>query len=374
MGKEKLVTLLEMAEEIDVNYRTLISCKRELSEFVFGTSEGRLMKYAPEYTDFFVLIFALKDQGYTVDQIRMMLNGDIPDNMDNKLIEWVTIWKNRIKAAYLQMDGLTDGWMDGLRDEGINGLTDDRINGLTDEGMDGSVDGGMTGLRDESMDGVLDDGMNGLRDEPSEKGIHGSNFSESQLPQLKDELQQELYAAVSSQAELVVQKKIKALTDALEDTLLNLTAEINGSMVQVYKALTQIQQVMKNLEERLGQLENDLGADPAEGVELSDLDLEKMQVSHPSINLVDAESIPEEAQETPALDDYAYADLEFVKNSVFNGKPDKAAVTQWIRLEREKDPGISYVELAKRLNEAKIPTLSGREEWTRMLVRNLAVR
>ncbi|EFI32726.1 hypothetical protein Dthio_PD0009 [Desulfonatronospira thiodismutans ASO3-1] len=121
MGKEKLVTLLEMAEEIDVNYRTLISCKRELSEFVFGTSEGRLMKYAPEYTDFFVLIFALKDQGYTVDQIRMMLNGDIPDNIDNKLIEWVTIWKNRIKAAYLQMDGLTDGWMDGLRDEGING-------------------------------------------------------------------------------------------------------------------------------------------------------------------------------------------------------------------------------------------------------------
>ncbi|EFI32725.1 hypothetical protein Dthio_PD0008 [Desulfonatronospira thiodismutans ASO3-1] len=256
----------------------------------------------------------------------------------------------------------------------MKGLTDDRIKGLTDEGMDGSVDGGMTGLRDDSMDGVLDDGMDGLKDEPGEKGIQGSNLSESQLLKLKDELQQELQATLPSQAELVVQEKNKTLADALEDTLLKLTAEINGSMVQVYKAITQIQQVMKNLEERLGQLENDLGADPAEGVELSDLDLEKMQVSHPSINIADAESIPEEAQEPAPLDDYAYADLEFVRNSIHNGKPDKAAVTQWIRSEKEKDPGITYVELAKRLKDAKIPTLSGRDEWTRALVRNLAVK
>jgi len=77
MVNTKLITLLEIAEEVGVNYRTLISCKREFSDFVFGISEGRLMRYPYEYTNFFRLIFALKDQGYTVSV--MKAEGDRQD-------------------------------------------------------------------------------------------------------------------------------------------------------------------------------------------------------------------------------------------------------------------------------------------------------
>ncbi|KXB09201.1 hypothetical protein AKJ60_00715 [candidate division MSBL1 archaeon SCGC-AAA385M11] len=54
MSDNKLITLWDMAEEIDVNYRTLISCKRELSDFIFGTAESR------EFWDRFSVDFRLK--------------------------------------------------------------------------------------------------------------------------------------------------------------------------------------------------------------------------------------------------------------------------------------------------------------------------
>ena len=68
-----------------------------------------------------------------------------------------------------------------------------------------------------------------------------------------------------------------------------------------------------------------------------------------------------------------HADLEFVRASVQNGRPDKTAVIQWIMAEKERNPDMSYGHLATMLSEAGIPTLSGRDNWSRAVIRNLAV-
>ncbi|EFI32777.1 hypothetical protein Dthio_PD0072 [Desulfonatronospira thiodismutans ASO3-1] len=323
MTEKSLLTLRDIAELLGIRYRSVIDCKDYFSDYLSSLYDGRHYRYWSDNLDFFELVFTLREHGYTFAMIRDYLT------------------EKQGLSGLQALNNLMSSLTSGAEEEGGRTRRDENEGGGTKRKEDEG--GGRRILEEEGENGTRKDGV----------GECGECFIQNS--QLKDELQQELYAAVSSQAELVVQKKIKGLADALEDTLLNLTAEINGSMVQVYKALTQVQEGMNNLEERLGQLENDLGADPAEGVELSDLDLEKMQVSHPSINLVDAESIPQEAQESAPLDDYAYADLEFVRNSIHNGKPDKAAVTQWIRMEKEKDPEISYVELANKLNEAKYP-------------------
>lgn len=98
----------------------------------------------------------------------------------------------------------------------------------------------------------------------------------------------------------------------------------------------------------MDRLENELGI---EHVEHMELDLEIVQVSQ--------------------TQSYAYADLEFVRNSVSHGKPDKDAARQWLVNERQTNPAQSYATLAENLNQAGIPTLSGRDTWNRGTLRNL---
>jgi hypothetical protein len=50
-------------------------------------------------------------------------------------------------------------------------------------------------------------------------------------------------------------------------------------------------------------------------------------------------------------------------------------VVEWILAKREEDlQANSYSALAAALNEAEVPTMSGRANWTRSTVRNLVAR
>ncbi len=126
-----------------------------------------------------------------------------------------------------------------------------------------------------------------------------------------------------------------------EESLLQLVAEINGSLVQSYKAISEMQDHIAALDVRLRELENDLGTETVEPIEMNRLDLEQMQVNKVITN------------NEPTVDpgDYSYADIEFVRNSIKNGKPDRMAVMQWIMHEREKNPDVSYAHLANVLNK-----------------------
>ena len=106
------------------------------------------------------------------------------------------------------------------------------------------------------------------------------------------------------------------------------------------------------LSARQERLEKELGLklQPME----TDLDLQSMQID----------------QDEP-LESYVHADLDFVRASIFEGKPDKESVRQWLQKERQDNPGLSYATLAETLNLAGIPTLSGRDTWNRGTLRNL---
>ncbi|WP_045216944.1 hypothetical protein [Desulfonatronovibrio magnus] len=137
----------------------------------------------------------------------------------------------------------------------------------------------------------------------------------------------------------------------------DLTAQINGAITQMYKAITELQLEYKDLHARLAHLEKELGATPAANPVLVDLDLKAMQVKLEK---------PE-----PVLQ---HATIEFVKASISDGKPDKLSVVQWITAERERNPSVSYGELAEMLDNAGIPTLSGKVGWNRGTIRNLVVK
>ena len=70
-------------------------------------------------------------------------------------------------------------------------------------------------------------------------------------------------------------------------------------------------------------------------------------------------------------DHQSQVDLEFVRQSICNCRPDKDTVTQWLIEEKARDEGVSFGDLADRLDRAGIPTLRGKFGWHRGVVGNL---
>lgn len=354
MGDNRLLTLKEISRELGVNYKTVHYYKDIFEEFVFIQFQGRRILYLPENINLFSKILELKDEGYSNEGIREIFFGMKSENLK------------------IYLSGDLDDWMSGdldvRRSRGLDVWRSGDLAGWRSDYLTGDLSGCLDG---QSVSDDVCDHASEAKDREPDKSDNEKELS-LQISQLKDELLRELQTNLSREVDSTVQEKIKNLADALEDSLLKLTAEINGSLVQVYKAVNQIQEGLNNLDSRLEQLEKNLGIEATEGGELTDLELEKMQVRRPEINLEDKETILKEAGESLDPDDYSYADLQFVKASINNGKPDRTTVIQWIRSEKEKDPDVSYGELANRLNDAGIPTLSGRQEWSRSVVRNLA--
>jgi len=68
-------------------------------------------------------------------------------------------------------------------------------------------------------------------------------------------------------------------------------------------------------------------------------------------------------------------DLAAVRASIANGIPDREVLLEWAMQKRQEDETTySYSALARIMNDGGIPTMSGRDNWSRSTVRNLVVR
>ncbi len=95
MTEKKYLTLKQIADELKVNYKTLISCKHRLKNFVQGYAVGRTAKYDPDMLDFFKMVFALLDEGYQTDEIIKLLNNGVTTDNELFIKEWQDIWREK---------------------------------------------------------------------------------------------------------------------------------------------------------------------------------------------------------------------------------------------------------------------------------------
>lgn len=340
MSDNRLLTLKEIARELGVNYKTVHYYKDIFEEFVFIQFQGRRIRYLPENIFLIAKILELKDEWYCNEGIRDQFNSLKSENLKIYLSDDLDVWES---------GGLTD-WRSGCLDVQRSGDLTDRMSG----------------------DPAGDPNEQSEDEEQSQQPIDQAAL----VSQLREEIQDQLNTLAADQVQNEVSRQLTQLLSTLEDCLLKMSSETNGAMTQVYKAIYQAQNGMQTLEDRLGKLEEALGEGRGELIELDQIDLNQLQLNKhnlevemdvdgqdrgPSISGEDEDCVPN------------HADLEFVRSSIQDGKPDKTAVIQWIIAEKERNPDLSYGQLAKILTNADIPTLSGRDEWSRAVVRNLAV-
>ena len=195
MEDSNLITLREISEQLGINYRTMIDYKNHFRKFVRLRYDGQSIKYPESYVDFFRMIIALKEEGYSTAVIKMALNGDIGLPGQEHLKDWLMQWKDE----------------------------------CTHPSSDGGVHPQMEGCIQPSGDG----------------GIHPQmeEYIQSGLAQIK----QEIYTQVP---------------ELIQDNLSELIAQLNSSITQFYKTVTELQEKVLDLDHRLRHLERELSGEP----------------------------------------------------------------------------------------------------------------
>ncbi|EFI35562.1 hypothetical protein Dthio_PD2988 [Desulfonatronospira thiodismutans ASO3-1] len=304
MTTKGLLSLREIANELKINYNTLISCKNYFEENLQVRNIGRTPKYQAEYADFFRLVFALKDEGYVMPQIVEIIQENQRDKFEPSLAEWVAKWHYE------------------LFNERMNEPVIERTDDLTNE--------------------LMIEPTNELTNEPT------NERTDDLMNERTNECTEPDWEVIVSEA-----------TSRMENKLSDHRTQLNSTITKLYQVTTELQQAAADLNRRISRLENELNGEAGSEPKLTELDLEELQIQQDN---------------PPAPTRYEHASLEFVKASIQNGKPDRDAVIQWILSEKERDPQVSYGHLAKVLDEAQVPTLSGKTGWCRTTLRNIMVK
>ena len=339
MGDKKLMTLKEIADELGVNYKTVHHYKEVFEEFVAIQFRGRRVKYLPVNIDLFSKILELKDEGYC--------NDDIDDVL--------RIWSSDNLKVY---------------------LSDDPSDGPTDNASD-YPSNHPSGYRSDCPSGCLSDHRSEDLPNPLTDGPDDTQPIDH-LTQLKADLLAETPNLVKQHLDQSLEDRLAQVQSGLEDSLRKLVGAFNGSLTQFYKSISKLNHAVQVIEQRLGNLESDLGTVNLECIDLAEeIDLDQIQISFEGLGLVDngggGELVPFEVAKDQAKDHQSPVDLEFVRQSICNGRPDRDTVIQWIRMTKEREPEISYGDLAKRLDDGGIPTMRGKSGWHRGTIRTLHV-
>jgi hypothetical protein len=351
MKDQKLMTLKQIADQIGVNYKTVLSCKKRFEQFVHGVPVGRIAKYPEDFVDFFRLVFALFDEGYTTGKVQDLLLNGVESEEDAFIESWLEEWRSRLKLngkilenEQKQSDGLADSLTDRPTDSPTDCLPDSLTDGMTD----------------------------GLTDSPTDHPT-------------------DIHSDICDRVTELIFQYLKEIFGHLETTLQKSTTQTNIAITALCESTQDIRNGLLSINDRLSRLERDLDVEAAEPLEIYEVDARNYQVDLPEIPLPDmtppstadlepgsepgSETIPETTPDSTPQDQSDDHDLTSVRDSIDNGIPDREVLVDWAMEKRQQDENTySYNVLAGILNKSAIPTMSGREKWSRSTVRNLLVR
>ncbi len=89
MSDKKLYSMKEIAIKLGVNYKTLLSCKDRFGDSMYGVQCGRVTRFSEDYIDFFQMIFALLDEGYSTIKINELLLSGVESEDDAFIGPWL---------------------------------------------------------------------------------------------------------------------------------------------------------------------------------------------------------------------------------------------------------------------------------------------
>jgi len=357
MNEKSLLSLREIAGELNLNYKTILNFKNQLGRFLPGVFDGKNFKYYPASKEILGLIAALRDEGYTFAMIQEIFLRKRHVINDPQIKEWVGECIESLGHYWMDSDGSGHAGMDevGLRHARMD------VDGSVCARMDQS--GSIQANPDE--DKPIQAGMDQSKPEQSDPDQDGLAHSGTDLAaQIQTSLDQAKPVWLK-EVEDLLRSCLTEQSEIIQMILQKMATQTNIAITALCESTQDIRNGLLSLNARLSRLERDLDVEAADPLEIYEVDARNYQVDLPEIS-------PPVFQDQ---DQHSEGDLAPVRDSITNGIPDREKVVAWIISRREEDlQANSYSALAAALNEAEIPTLSGRDTWAKGTIRNLIVR
>jgi hypothetical protein len=419
MNDKSLLSLREIARELNLNYKTILNFKNQLGRFLPGVFDGKNFKYFPASKEIISLIAALRDEGYTFAMIQEIFLRKRHVINDPQIKEWVCECIENYGQYWVDSDGSGHADTDqvGLRHASMD--QDNPACARMDEdgsvcaSMDQSgsiqanpdVGGSVCARMDEdgsvcaSMDQSGSIQANPDEDKPVQAGTDQSKPRQPDPDQdglahsgtdLATQIRTSLDEAKHvwlKEVEVLIRSLLAEQSESTQKVLQKMVTQSNIAITALCESTQDIRNGLLSINDRLSRLERDLDVEAAEPLEIYEVDARNYQVELPEITLPDItppstadlesglepgmEPTPEHTPQDQS-DDH---DLGSVRDSIDNGIPDRDVLVDWAMEKRQQDENTySYNVLAGILNKSAIPTMSGREKWSRSTVRNLLVR
>jgi hypothetical protein len=451
MNEKSLLSLREIARELNLKYKKILNAKNQMEAFLPGMFDGRNFKYFPDSKEILELVTALREEGYTFSMIREILLGKRIVENDPQMYEWICECISKHKHHWTQVDGFgcarldQSGPVQTSTDQSVpvqasmdqygpeqasaywsgpaqNSLDQRKpIQASADqpipeqasanqsepaqtsmdqsEPIQASMDLNMPVYAGMDADGFICTGMDvagcGRANPDQDKPVQAD--TDQSKPECSDPDQDAPEHADSdkdglthSGADVAAQiqegmdgakeiwlKEVETLLGSLlteqageiQAVLQKMATQSNIAITALCEATDDIRTAVLNLDTRLSHMEKDLGMKEADPLELYQVEAGNYQVDLPEI------SLPVFKDQDQGQDQAPEDDLSPVRDSITKGIPDKEMLVEWIIARREEDlQANSYSVLAAALNEAEIPTLTGRANWSKGTIRNLVVR
>jgi len=403
MNDKSLLSLREIARELNLNYKTILNFKNQLGRFLPGVFDGKNFKYFPASKEILSLIAALRDEGYTFVMIQEIFLRKRHVINDPQINEWVGECIESHGQYWVDSDGSGHADTDqvGLRHASMD--QDNPACARMDE--DGPVcasmdeDGSVCASMDQSgsiqanpdADGSVQAGTDQSKPrqpDPDQDGLaHSGTDLAVQIRTSLDEAKQFWLKEV----EVVIRSLLAEQSESTQKVLQKMATQSNIAITALCESTQDIRNGLLSINDRLSRLERDLDVEAAEPLEIYEVDAGNYQVDLPEISLPDItppltvdlepgsepgmEPTPEATPDSTPQDLSDDHDLGSVRDSIDNGIPDRDVLVDWAMEKRQQDENTySYNVLAGILNKSAIPTMSGREKWSRSTVRNLLVR
>jgi hypothetical protein len=357
MNDKSLLSLREISGELNLNYKTILNFKNQLGRFLPGVFDGKNFKYFPASKEILGLIAALRDEGYTFAMIQEIFLRKRHVINDPQIKEWVGECIESHGHYWMDSDGSGHAGMDGVGSRCAKMDEDGSVCASMD--VDGSIQANPD--EDKPVQAGTDQSKPGQPD-PDQDGLaHSGPDVATQIRISLDEAKQVWLKEV----EVLIRSLLAEQSESIQKVLQKMATQSNIAITALCEASEDTRNGLLSINDRLSRLERDLDMEEADPLELYQVAPENYQVDLPEISL----PVFQDQDQSPE------GDLAPVRDSITNGIPDREKVVAWIISRREEDlQANSYSALAAALNEAEIPTLSGRDTWAKGTIRNLIVR
>jgi len=329
---ESYITLKEISEILGENYSTIRHYKREFNVYVDARLFGRQIRYSSQNIDLFREILGFKEDGCTNMKIEKMLQDKKIKRQEDKQVS-----EQAAKQVSKQVS-------EEASKEASEQVSEEVSEQVSEEASK------------EASEQVSEQVSNEASKQAASKMAQG----------IYKKIKRELDSDIQNK----IQKQINSTEPAIDKYLEKLTEKINAALSGIQKThqenLKTFSQGITMVNQRVISMETELGLPPGRELKIEIPEPENIKITVDRLRLSDqTQKASAGSGEKKAGDLVIDKNLEAVLKSIEKGKPDKDAVVGWVLSERNKKPCPSYADLAAKLDNAAVSTLSGRGGWNR---------